>query len=335
MNFDFTEEQTLLQAEVRSFLLREAPPATVRRTWQEASGPPIQRWRKLGALGLLGIALPEAYGGMGGDELDLVLVIEECGRACLSESVWETAAVAIPLLVEAGTDNIRDVWLSKIAAGEARVAVRLAGQPYVADADTADLLLLTSGGGLYAVTPDRARLVAQPSVDRGRRIFSVDADMNDGTLVSTNPEALSLAWERAAFSAAAEMLGLAERMLDMAVAHAKERKQFGRAIGSFQAVKHRLANALLAIELARPAVYAAAWALARRRSDLKASVSIAKLYANQAASRAARDALQVFGGMGFAADHDLHFWLKRAKILELAWGDSARHRERLARHLML
>jgi alkylation response protein AidB-like acyl-CoA dehydrogenase len=164
-------------------------------------------------------------------------------------------------------------------------------------------------------------------------LFSVDP--GHGFALNIHPAAVALARDRAAFATAAVLLGLAERMLDMAVAYAKERQQFGRAIGSFQAVKHRLADSMVMIELARPVVYAAAWSLARSPLDCSASVALAKLFANRAADCAARQALQVHAGMGFAAEHDLHLWLKRSKALEFASGGSSAQLDRLSEHLGL
>jgi alkylation response protein AidB-like acyl-CoA dehydrogenase len=176
-------------------------------------------------------------------------------------------------------------------------------------------------------------LARQNSVDGARRLFTVAAE--NGVLLGVGADARELARQRATFATAAVLLGLAQRMLDMTVTYAKERQQFARQIGSFQAVKHRLADTLVAIELARPVVYAAAWSLARSLADSGASVALAKLFANRAANSAARESLQVHGGIGFAAEHDLHLWLKRAKALEFASGGSFAQLERLAGHLGL
>jgi alkylation response protein AidB-like acyl-CoA dehydrogenase len=278
------------------------------------------------------IAAPERHGGLGGDELDLVLVLEEFGRAAVPDGISEQVAVAVPLLAGASGD-LSDAWLPRVSAGTAVVAVELKDRPYVPDADVADLLILERDSKVVAVERARAKITRQRSLDGGRRLFSVAGA--DAPALDIDPAGMALASERATFATAAVMLGLAERMLEMTVAYAKERHQFGHPVGSFQAVKHRLADTVVMIELARPVVYAAAWSLARLREDHSAYVALAKLFANRAADAAARHSLQIHGGMGFAAEHDLHLWLKRSKALELSAGGSSRQLDRLADHLGL
>jgi alkylation response protein AidB-like acyl-CoA dehydrogenase len=330
MRFCFTEEQHLVRSELRALLEREWPASALRAAW-EADAPPARLRRRLAELGVLGIRAPERLGGTGGDELDLVLVLEQLGRAAVPGGIGDEAAVAVPLI--AGDAAFAERWLPQVIQGTARVSFALDGRRYALDADVADVVLVEREGTIVAAETGQVRLLRQPSVDGGRRLFSVEH--TGGTPLALEPGALALARDRAIFAAAAELLGLAGRMLDMAVAYARERRQFGRPIGSFQAVKHRLADALAAIELARPVVYAAAWSLARRQPDLSPSVALAKLYANRAADTAARHSLQVHGGIGFAAEHDLHLWLKRAKALEFASGDSATQLRRLADHLAI
>lgn len=331
MRFRFTDEQLLVRSEVRALLEREWTAVHLRAVWDSAE-PALDIRRRLASLGIFGITMPERLGGIGGDELDLVLVLEEFGRAAVPDALAEQVAVAVPLLVAAGGD-LAEEWLPRVAAGDATIAAALECRPYVCDADVAGLLLVESGGKVVGIEQNAATLTPQPSVDRARRLFSVAAE--PGVPLDVDRGALELAGERAAFCTAAVLLGLSERMLDMTVTYAKERQQFGRPIGSFQAVKHRLADSLALIELARPVVYAAAWSLARSQLDSEASVALAKLFANRAADCAARQSLQIHAGMGFAAEHDLHLWLKRAKALELASGGSFAQLDRLAVHLGL
>jgi alkylation response protein AidB-like acyl-CoA dehydrogenase len=331
MRFRFTDEQVLIRSEVRALLEREWTAAHLRTAW-DSGEPAIDIRRRLASLGIFGIAVPGPLGGIGGDELDLVLVLEELGRAAAPDALAEEVAIAVPLLAVAGGD-LAEEWLPRVAAGEAIVAAALESRPYVCDADVADLLLVEQNRRVVAVERNAAVLTRQHSVDGARRLFSVAAEA--GVLLRVDTGALELARHRATFATAAVLLGLAERMLDMTVAYAKERQQFGRPIGSFQAVKHRLADSLASIELARPVVYAAAWSLARSQADAGSSVALAKLFANRAADCAARQALQIHAGMGFAAEHDLHLWLKRAKALELASGGSFVQLDRLAGHLGL
>jgi alkylation response protein AidB-like acyl-CoA dehydrogenase len=329
MRFRFTDEQYFLRSEVRTLLDREWTPAALRDAW--ISGEPALAIReRLASLGVFGINASERHGGIGGDELDVVLVLEEFGRAAVPDAPSEQLAVAVPLLADAGGE-LADEWLPRAAAGAAFVAVGLKDCPYVPDADVADLLLIEHDGKVVAIERSAATINRQTSVDGARRLFSVGAD--NGLPLDIDPAVVQLTHERAKFAKAAVLLGLAERMLDMTVAYAKERHQFGHPIGSFQAVKHRLADTVVAIELARPVVYAAAWSLARSQPDRSAAVALAKLFANRAADCAARQSLQVHGGMGFAAEHDLHLWLKRSKALEFASGGSAAQLDRLAEHL--
>jgi len=331
MRFRFTDEQGLIRSEVRALLEREWTAAHLRAAW-ESGEPALDIRRRLASLGIFGITVPGRLGGIGGDELDLVLVLEEFGRAAAPDALTEQVAVAVPLLAAAGSD-LAEEWLPRVAAGEATIAAALESGPYVCDADIAGLLLVEQDGKVVAFERNAATLIRQTSVDGARRLFSVAAE--PGVPLDIDPGALELARERATFATAAVLLGLAERMLDMTVAYAKERQQFGRPIGAFQAVKHRLADSLASIELARPVVYAAAWTLARSHGDAGSAVALAKLFANRAADCAARQALQIHAGMGFAAEHDLHLWLKRAKALELASGGGFVQLDRLAVHLGL
>jgi alkylation response protein AidB-like acyl-CoA dehydrogenase len=331
MRFRFTDEQYLLRSEVRALLESEWTVAVLRAAW-ESGEPALGIRRHLAALGVSGITMPERLGGIGGDELDLVLVLEEFGRAAVPDALALEVAVAVPLI--AGADGgLPEQWLPRVAAGESAIAVVLEDRRYVPDVDVAELLIVERAGNLFAVDRSKATLTRQQSVDGARRLFSVVAE--GGLLLEVDAGALELARERAALATAAVLLGLSQRMLDMTVAYAKERQQFGHPIGSFQAVKHRLADALVAIELARPVVYAAAWSLARSQANASAPVALAQLFANRAADYAARQSLQIHAGIGFAAEHDLHLWLKRAKALDLASGGSFRQLDRLAAHLGL
>jgi alkylation response protein AidB-like acyl-CoA dehydrogenase len=203
----------------------------------------------------------------------------------------------------------------------------------VADAHVAGLLLLEANGELHAVTPSDVVLTAQPSVDGARRLFSVDWSPGPATLMVAGPQAAAGAakgFDRGALGSAAQLLGISQRLIDITADYARLRHQFGQPIGSFQAVKHHLADALVALELARPVVYRAAWSLARDQPTRPVDVSMAKAYASEAADRAARVALQVPGAIGYTWECDIHLWMKRAWALGAAWGDAAWHRRRIA-----
>jgi alkylation response protein AidB-like acyl-CoA dehydrogenase len=329
VDFDFSEEQYLLRDTVRDLLSKESTPAKVRAMWEDERGRSPQRWRKLGEMGVLGLLVPEQYGGSGLDEVDMVLVLEESGRAVLPEPVMESAALAAPLLARAGSDALKQEWLPRAASGEAVLTVGLASQPYVTDA-TADLLLLERDGELHAVTQDRVTLQPLKSVDHARRLFKVTAETGDDTLIGSSAEHGQWAFDHAAAATAAQLVGIAGALLEQTVEYVKVREQFGRKVGSFQAVQHRLADMLLQVESARSAVYYAAYALANDLPDASVAASVAKAAAGDAERFANQNALQLHGGIGFTWEHDLHLWLKRGKALEWQYGDADFHRRRIA-----
>ena len=329
MDFDFSEEQYMLRDTVRDLLTKECTPKDVRGMWEDEKGRSPQRWKKLGELGVLGLNIPEDAGGAGMDEIDMVLVLEEAGKAILPEPLLEHAAVGAPLLARAGTDAQKAEWLPKLATGEAIVTVGLAGQPYIQDAD-ADVVILEQDGELHAATQDRLTLTPMASVDGARRLFKVTAELDDATRMGPSDGHAGWAFDHAASATAAELVGVAQAMLDMTVAYAKEREQFGRKIGSFQAVQHKLAETFLLVETAKAAVYYAAYALAKDLPDAAIHVSVAKAYASDAERRANYESLQIHAGIGFTWEHDLHLWLKRGRALEAQYGDADWHRRRIS-----
>jgi alkylation response protein AidB-like acyl-CoA dehydrogenase len=331
--FAFTEEQRLVQSSVRQVLERVCPPAEVRASWSSETGRSPERWAALAELGVTGLLVPEEHGGLGQTELDLVLILEEAGRAALPEPLVETVAVGAPLLAETGSLAFRADWLSRVASGEALLAVGLADQPLVADAHVASLLLVEREGALLAVPRDAARLTREPSIDGARRLYRVDFDPAAAVVLADGDrarEAAARARDRGAFATAAVLVGLGRWMLATTTEYVKVRRQFGKPIGSFQAIKHALTDALLALELAGPVVYRAAYSMARGSRDASLYASMAKARASDAARVVARAALQCHGAIGYTTEHDLHHWMKRAWALAAAWGDAALHRERVA-----
>ncbi|HKJ25866.1 MAG TPA: acyl-CoA dehydrogenase family protein [Myxococcota bacterium] len=328
MDFDFSEDQRLLQQAVRDFLEGECPPEWVRAQWQTDTGRDPAFWKRLAEVGVPGLLVPEAHGGLGLDETDLVLLLEETGRAALAEPVVATSVGAALLREIDGP--LAATWLPKVASGDARLAVGHAGSPFVADAHVADLLFLSHEGALHAVPAERARVEAQPSIDGGQRLFLVGFDVGepaaDGDLARALQDA---ALDRGALCCAAEALGVADRLIALAVDYAGQRKQFGVAIGSFQAVKHMLADVKVELEYARSHVHRAAWSVAHAAATRAVDVSMAKLAACDAARAAARVSLQVHGAIGYTYEQDVHVWMKRAWSLDLAFGDSVFHRARL------
>ena len=333
MRFGFTEDQLLFQSALRDFLAKECPPAFVRGLWETETGHSKAFWRALTDLGVPGLLIAEEHGGLGRDEIDLVLLLEEAGRAALGGPLVSTAAVGARLLADLGSKAPGYDWLARIAAGEALVAVGHPSLPFVADADLADLLLLPSGDELHAVAPAAATIVRRIANDPSRRIFEVRFSHSPATRVAKAEAAqrtLAAALDRGALAAAAQAIGVASKLVEMACAYARERKQFDVPIGSFQAVKHMLANVSVRLEYARPVVYRAAHSVARGSQMRAVHVSHAKLAATEAALLAARTALQVHGAIGYTWEQDLHLWMRRAWSLDLEWGGGPLHRARVA-----
>ncbi len=322
MRFGFGDDQLAFRDAARDLLDKECAPAAVRAAGEAAPGRLDRRvWDRLAEMGVLATLVPEAHDGLGLDERSLVLVLEEAGRAALPHPLVDTAAVAAPLLAGDGTGMI---------------ATDLGG-PHVACAADADALLLRDAatGSLHLVDPSAVTLRAVDTVDRARRSATVEWRPAPGTLVTDDPAAVGLAFDRGAFATAAMLVGLGQRMLDLTVAYVSERRQFGVPVGSFQAVKHHLADALKELAFARPAVHRAAHSLATADPQRARDVSMAKAMASGAARFAGRQALQCHGAIGYTVEHDLHLYLKRTWALAAAWGDAGWHRDRVARAIGL
>ena len=333
MDFSFSEEQRMSAGVVRDLLAERCTGADLRRLLADGAARDAGRWRALCDMGLPGLMVPEAVGGLGLSEVDLVLIAEACGYAALPEPLVEHAGVAAPLLAALADHPLARPWLARVASGEASVALGHPADPFVADADTAGLLLLARGDGLHLVEPAFVSLARHDSVDPFRRLFAVSFEVTDATRITDAERAapaLALALDRGALFAAAQGLGLAQRCVDMAAAYAKERIQFGKPIGANQAVKHHLATCQTKIEFARPVVYAGAAQIGQRDLFSRARVSHAKLAALAAADLAARTTIQVHGAMGYSWEVDAHFYLKRTLALTGAWGDEVFHRARVA-----
>jgi len=333
MRFHFTEDQLLLRDTVNGFLEAECTPERIRALWDTETGRSPEFWSSLAEVGVPGLLVPQEYDGMGMDEIDLVLLLEETGRVGLAEPVIPTAAVGVPLLCGLGSKQLGERWLRGVAAGEVVLAVGHAVSPFVSDAHVADLLLLPHRDEIHAVPRERASLTHQPSNDPSERVFSVEWTPVAETLAARGEEARTLqaaALDRGALGCAAQQLGVAQRLVAMTVEYACQRKQFGRPIGSFQAIKHMLANVQVRLEYARPVVYRAAHSVARNSGHRAVDVSMAKNAASETAEMAAKVALQVHGALGYTWEQDLHIWMRRAWSLEASWGTGAWHRARVA-----
>ena len=359
MHFAFTEQQDEFRQAVRQVLAKECTTDHLRAAF-ESPVARTARWATLAALGVVGLPVPVAHGGLGLGLVDLVPLLEEAGRVGLPEPLLETTALAAPVLAGLvasgpGADAATVLRLESIATGGMAAAVGAPGPVAapLAGADGADLFVLTAPGAdgpeVHVVESGAVAVSPVPSLDPTRRLGLVRWDPTPESRVATGAPAASIIGrtaDRAAVATAAELLGLAERMIGLAADHARERHQFGKPIGSFQAVKHLLAGAQVKLEFARPAVYGAAWALDHSDPAVTAvtatvasraasrAASTAKACASDAATEAARVSLQVHGAIGYTWECDLHLFLKRAWALAEAWGSAADHRSRVLSSLV-
>jgi len=322
MRFAFDDEQLAFRDAVRDLLAKECTPETLRAAWSE--GRMGSAWSRLAEMGVLGVLAPESADGLGLGPVDLVLLLEESGYAALPEPIVEHACVAMPLL---------DAPRSGFLDGTEVITAPFHHDAVVPFADRADWFLLLADRAFRLVARDAVSLEPCASVDGARHLARVVWDEAGGDVVAEG-DAAAQTFDRGAFGTAAQLVGLARRMIDMTVEYTRERRQFGVPIGSFQAVKHHLADARLALEFARPLVYRAAWSLAEGDADASTHVSMAKSTASDAATLAARQALQCHGAIGYSFEYDLQLFMKRAWALAAAWGNAAWHRDRVGRAIL-
>jgi alkylation response protein AidB-like acyl-CoA dehydrogenase len=329
-----SDEQQQLARGAREFLTGACPPAV----GHAAAGPDSMMdrdlWKQCAAVGFLAITVPEGQGGLGLGLLDLVPVLTEAGRALLSLPLLETAVTA-DALARWGRTPAHFEWLSQIAAGDLVAVVVLPGQQFVCDADSADLFLIVDdAGGLRPVGREAVRVQRCATAYGGRRLSTLEVDLEPAPELGPAPRAGRRLVNATAVANAAMLLGIGDHLLEATVDHVKVRHQFGRPVGSFQAVKHRLADAYVALEIARASVWAAAHQLDRDDADADAASAIAAIAAADAARVTNEQALQCHGGMGFAQHNPLHLWLTYGKDVERAYGSVRQHRARLGRALL-
>jgi alkylation response protein AidB-like acyl-CoA dehydrogenase len=328
VNFDLTDDQRAIQRTARDFLADAYPAAEVRRlAYETPRGFTDEGWAAMCELGWPALLVPEEHGGLGLGVVELAVVQEELGAA-LAPSPFLSTVAAAAVIADAGSDEQRERWLPALAAGEARGAVATvlddAGWTAVPDADGADVIVVRENDA-WSLTADTSAEAVE-ALDSTRRLWRVRADRDLEPLPGEGERAFDVV----AVALAAESVGVARRAMDMAVQYAKEREQFGRPIGAYQAVSHACAQMLLEVEGARSTTLYAAWALDHEPESGPLAASMAKAYASDAGWRVPAAALQVHGGIGFTWEHDLHLWLKRGKANAYVWGDSRAHRTRVA-----
>jgi alkylation response protein AidB-like acyl-CoA dehydrogenase len=369
MNFAFSDEQDELRRTVRAFLEQKSPEAEVRRLMDTTEGYDPGIWKQMGQeLGLQGLAIPEEFGGQGYSWVELGVVLEEMGRALLCAPFFSSAVLAANTLLQSGDDAAKKELLPGIASGETKATVAftepsgrwdeagitleakgsgssftLSGtKMFVLDGHTADLILVAArtgkGVSLFSVDKDAKGLTrtALSTMDQTRKQAKLEFADTPAKLVGTEGAGwavMSKVLDLAAVGLAAEQVGGAQKVLEMAVEYAKVRVQFGRPIGSFQAIKHKCADMLLEVESAKSAAYYAMWCASEMNDELPSVASLAKAYCSEAYFHATAENIQIHGGIGFTWEHPAHLYFKRAKSSELLFGDPSYHRELLAQRI--
>jgi alkylation response protein AidB-like acyl-CoA dehydrogenase len=329
MDFGFSDEQREIKDTARQFLADRFKPDVVREL-AEAGRYDDGLWQEICELGWPGIAISGEAGGQDLGMVELAVLCEEIGYACAPVPFLSNAAAGLAL-VAAGSGEQRQRFLAGAASGEARGTVGLAGGagngevPLVPDAEGAAFVVLIDAGGARLLEGSAAEVTQTASIDPTRAYATVGAA--DGEPLPGN---VDRARDEIAVAIAAELTGIAQRAMDMAVAYAKERHQFDRPIGAYQAVSHTCARMLYDVEESRSLTYYAAWAADAEPESLPLAAAMAKARASDAAWEVAKASLQVHGGIGFTWEHDLHFLLKRARAGGQLFGTAGEHRDRVA-----
>jgi alkylation response protein AidB-like acyl-CoA dehydrogenase len=367
--FGLNDDQRALQSVVRSFLEDTSPLESVVVRVSAGGGYDETVWRRMATeLDLIGIAVPERYGGTGSTAFDLYVVLAELGRAMYAGPYFSSAVLATTALLACDDEDARADHLPRLLSGEVLATFagaesglleiaslplsahrdgarwRVNGQvTHVVDGMGADVVYVvartTDGAGCFAISAsdDGISRVPRPALDLTRPLASITFNEAAGACVGSagaGGAVLQRVMQVASVGLAAEQVGGAERCLELAVEHAKRREQFGRPIGSFQAVKHRCADVLVVVEAAKSAAMYAAWALSCDEVDQTAAASVAKACCSDAFSEAAKSAIQVHGGLGFTWEHPAHLFLRRAISSRELFGSPALHRERVLTRLI-
>lgn len=314
MRFALDSSHLDFASSIDSLLAKSDMPSVI-RSWNAGDTAPGRKvWQRLAETGINGLLIAEDHDGLGADAVDLVVALEQLGRHAVPGPVVETVAVVPVLLAQVGPDR-----LAALASGSLATVAAPPHVLFAVDADTADLVLLADGTSVSLADPGEMRA----SVDVSRKLFPVTATelLGDADF--------GAAFDIGALATAAQLQGLGQTLLEVATEYAKARKQFGKVIGQFQAIKHHLAEVAVALEMARPLLHGAAIAVRDKSPDASRDVSAAKVACGDAAYRAARVSLQVHGAIGYTQEHDLSLWLTKVRALLTAWGTPAVHRARV------
>ena len=372
MDFGFSEEQDLLRQSAADFLSNECPMTYVRQMMDDEHGYSDDLWKKMAELGWMGLIAPEEYGGAGLSMVDLVVVLEEMGKVVLPGPFFSTVALGGLCVQEAGSDEQKKTLLPGIASGQTKITlafleknarwdesgVNLSAEKdgsgytlsgvklFVPDAHVADHIICAArtseGVTLFLIDRQQAGVGTRllKTMDQTRKLCEVtleNVQVGDDAVLGTPGQGWALLAriiDQSKVALSAEMCGGAQQVLDMSVEYAKVREQFGRPIGSFQAIQHKCADMLVQVESAKSATYYAAWAVANDASDAALAAAMAKAYCSDAYRKVTNEGIQVHGGIGFTWEHDMHIYFKRAKGSEVTFGDATWNRELVAQHTL-
>jgi alkylation response protein AidB-like acyl-CoA dehydrogenase len=368
MNFAFSEEQEELRKQTRRWIEQRSPSSVVRKVMETEEGFDPAQWQEMASMGWQAMAIPEEFGGAGFGFLELAVLLEEMGTALLPAPFLSSVILSGTAVLEAGSDDQKQKFLGGIAAGETRAALaftepngrwdetgveataeptgsgfRLHGiKSFVIDGHTATDLIVAArapeGVGLFRLPGEapgisRRRLETLDMTRKQAEVRLEGAEVGPDDVIGpigSGWQTIERVLEKAIVALAAEQVGGAQMCLEMAVDYAKTRHQFGRPIGSFQAIKHKCADMLVQVESAKSAAYYAAWAASEDNEELALVAPLAKSYCSEAYYFCASENIQIHGGIGFTWEHDAHLYFKRAKSSQLLFGDPAYHRARLA-----
>jgi alkylation response protein AidB-like acyl-CoA dehydrogenase len=353
MEFGLSESQEILKDSARKFFAGECPMEDVRRLMETDTAYDERLWAKLSEQGYTGIIFPEEFGGVGLGKVELILLMEEAGRALLPGPFFSTVPLAGAVIDAVASAEHKKKYLEPICEGKARSTVaileaganwnldtlkittagsRITGDKlFVTDAAVANFILVVAKDGVYVVDAKSSGMSITPmaGMDLTRKIYAINFKDTPAEKIGSTAN-LSKAFDIATAALVGELVGGMQRTVDITVEYAKMRKQFGKPIGMFQAVQHHCADMYLETESSRSAAYYAAWALEENVPEASVAVSIAKAYASDAGRSVGNRGIQVHGGMGFTWENDVHLFYRRAKASETAFGDSIFHRERIA-----
>jgi alkylation response protein AidB-like acyl-CoA dehydrogenase len=368
MDFGLSEEQQQLKQSARDFLSNECPATIVRKVMAEEDGMPRELYREIARLGWTGLVVPEQFGGAGLGVLDMAVLLEEGGYAAMPGPFLFSSAVAASALALGGSDEMKQRWLPALAEGRAIGTIAIAGESagaaqdkltaeahvngsgfvlngvkmFVPYAHVADFIVVaarlsgsSSGAALFAVDRNARGVRAQitKNLDLTRRVCRVElkgVELKAEAMLNGGAELIERVGDFGAVAIAADSLGGSERALDMAVEYSKVREQFGKPIGSFQALKHAAAEIVADLEPARSLLWYAAYAQDELRGEAPRAASMAKARLCDIYSRTSDRAVLMHGGIGFTWEHDIHLWFKRSRFNESYFGSPVRHRERVA-----